>query len=290
MLDTVVLDQQACLLKLHPANVHVCQQTYLPLRMFNNVAQDQHTCLIPSSFFLWQLNETSRPIAVPMFFKLSSQPEGMFVTVAIKLLQYACLLDLHLTSRYAWISCSCLASTSIVVGLKQQVYILRLPQIRSYACTQPIGAPGHQACMLQLYPTSSHVFLSWILSAYMSFTVSSSQHSCIWHLRPTHVCNNCIWSFVMSFTVASNQQPYLFNLGLQACMSDTFAHDQHSYLYSNIQPSVLSVALAPDQYSGNGCYNCIGSASLILQLHPTERMQHANNLLRCYFLLIHCNP
>ena len=60
MLGTVALEQQACLFKLHPASVHVCstctrpsaqsslpqgQQTFLTLRMFNYVAQDQNTCL-----------------------------------------------------------------------------------------------------------------------------------------------------------------------------------------------------------------------------------------------------
>ena len=30
--------------------------------------------------------------------------------------------------------------------------------------------------------------------------------------------------------------------------------------YGNIQPSVLSVALATDQRSSNGCYNCTGQA------------------------------
>ena len=65
MLGTDALDQRACLFKLHPASVHVCstsselaaqaslvqgQQTYLPLRMFDYVALDQHTCLKPSSY------------------------------------------------------------------------------------------------------------------------------------------------------------------------------------------------------------------------------------------------
>ena len=58
MLGTVALDKRACLFKLHSASVHVCstfsqpaaqaslsqgQQTYLPLRMFDYVALDQHT-------------------------------------------------------------------------------------------------------------------------------------------------------------------------------------------------------------------------------------------------------
>ena len=65
MLGTVALDQRACLFKLHLASVHVCftfslpavqvslpqgQQTYLPLRMFDYVAMDRHTCLKPSIF------------------------------------------------------------------------------------------------------------------------------------------------------------------------------------------------------------------------------------------------
>ena len=66
MLGTVALEQQACLFMLHPASVHVCstctrpsaqsllprgQMTYFTLRMFDYVAQDQHTCLKPSNFF-----------------------------------------------------------------------------------------------------------------------------------------------------------------------------------------------------------------------------------------------
>ena len=59
----------------------------------------------------------------------------------------------------------------------------------------------------------------------------------------------------MSLTIASNQQSYhSVNLCLQACVSDTLAPDQHTYFYSNIQPSVLSIALATDQKSSNGCY------------------------------------
>ena len=60
MLGTIVLDQQVCLFKLHPTSVHNCstctrpaaqsslpqgQQTYLPLRMLDYVAQNEHTCL-----------------------------------------------------------------------------------------------------------------------------------------------------------------------------------------------------------------------------------------------------
>ena len=66
MLGTVALEQQACLFMLHPASVHVCstctrpsaqsllprgQMTNCTLRMFDYVAQDQHTCLKASNFF-----------------------------------------------------------------------------------------------------------------------------------------------------------------------------------------------------------------------------------------------
>ena len=65
MLGTVALEQQACAFKLHPASVHVSstrtkssaqsslpqgQQTYLTVRTFDYMAQDQHTCLKPSVF------------------------------------------------------------------------------------------------------------------------------------------------------------------------------------------------------------------------------------------------
>ena len=100
----------------------------------------------------------------------------------------------------------------------------------------------HQACILQLYLTSSHVSISCILSACMSVTVSASQHPCMLHLNLTicHVCNNFIWPLAIIFKVSPNQQSYLF-LHIQACMS---------------------VELATDQYSSNGCYNCTGLSGL----------------------------
>ena len=65
-------------------------------------------------------------------------------------------------------------------------------------------------------------------------------------------------------------------------MSDTLAPDQHTYFYRNFQPAVLSVALATDQKSSNGCYNCTGASRPV----PTrsqdgnEHLQHADSLLR----------
>ena len=123
-------------------------------------------------------------------------------------------------------------------------------------------APDYHACILQLHLTSSHVFISCILSACMSVTVSSYQDPCILHLHPTisHVCNNCIWPFPMSLTVASSQQSYLLTCAYKhACLIHLLCTSIHN-CYSNIQPSVLSVALATDQRSSNGCNNCTRQA------------------------------
>ena len=67
-------------------------------------------------------------------------------------------------------------------------------------------APDHHACILQLQLTRSHVFISCILSACMSVTVSSYQGPSVFHLHRTisHVCNNYIWQIPMSLTFASN--------------------------------------------------------------------------------------
>ena len=112
--------------------------------------------------------------------------------------------------------------------------------------------------------TSNHVFISCILSACMSVTVSSYEDPCILHLLPTisHVCNNCIRPFPMSLTVASNQQSYLKICDYKhACLIHLLRTSIH-ICYSNIQPSLLFVALATDQSSSNGCYNCTGPAGL----------------------------
>ena len=54
--------------------------------------------------------------------------------------------------------------------------------------------------------------------------------------------------------------------------------------YSNIQPSVLSVALATDQRSSNCCYNCTrqtGSFQPAVKIN----LQHADTLLRgCFYV------
>ena len=62
--------------------------------------------------------------------------------------------------------------------------------------------------MLQFHLTSSLVFISCILSAYVSVTGSSYHHPCILdlHLTISHVCKNCIRHFAMSVTAAPKQQ------------------------------------------------------------------------------------
>ena len=143
------------------------QQISLPIRVFDYEALKEHTCLIPRLL-------TSNYVC------------NRFTTLAD---QYAPLLQLHITSRYIWNGCNWQASTSIVVGLKQQVCLLHLPQTNSYvqyACHPTNGlvstaAPDHQACMLQLHLTISHVFISCIISACTPVTVISYQHPCMLH-------------------------------------------------------------------------------------------------------------
>ena len=182
-----------------------------------------------------------------MFFKFAVNQQAFLLQLHLttchignnQLDQHACLLELHLTIRYVWISCNWFASSSAVVGLNQQVYLLPLPLTHSYVpmlvpnqqagkhnCTWPSDiyvtvAPDQQQCLYKLHTINMHFCYSFILSASMYI-----------YLYPTisHVCNNCMRPFAMYFTVALNQQFCLLNLHLQACMSGTLATDQHSYL------------------------------------------------------------
>ena len=150
MLGTVILDQQACLFKLHLASVRVCstfsqpaaqaslpqsQQTYLPLRMFDYVALDQHTCLKPSSYVCNRFTRLEGMLQYTCCF----EPIGMFVAVAPDHLarrlqinstsmhvcksciyQQICLNQLQLTNKHI---CSCVA---------EPTYMLHLPQTSRY--------------------------------------------------------------------------------------------------------------------------------------------------------------
>ena len=116
MLDTVALDQQACLFKLHPASLSKIapdqqslpqgQQTYLylPLHMFDNAAQDQDACLKPSNFFCNSFTRLAGLLQQTLLLNSRhvcyscTQPSGMSVTIA--LYKHVCLLELNLTSIY----------------------------------------------------------------------------------------------------------------------------------------------------------------------------------------------
>ena len=96
MLGTFALNQWACLFKFRLASVHVRstfsqpaaqaslsqgQQTYLPLRMFDYVALDQHTCLKPSNYVCNSFTRLAAMLQYPSL-KCCIEPTGMFVAVA----------------------------------------------------------------------------------------------------------------------------------------------------------------------------------------------------------------
>ena len=147
--------------------------------MIYYVALDQHTCLKPRSYICNSFTRQAGILQYP-YFKRCFEPACMSVRVAS-------------TSIYVWISCIWLTSTSVVVWLNQQVCMLHLPQTRSYVCMLlPNLRPGKRNCTRPscMYFTvapdsSSHVFISCILSACMSVTVSSYQDPCIFHLSVT---------------------------------------------------------------------------------------------------------
>ena len=122
------------------------QQTYLPLRMFEYVALDQHTCLKPNSYVSNSFTRLAGMLQYPCF-KRCFEPTGMFVAVAPDhlarqlqlnstsmhvcwscIFQQICLNQLQLTNKHL---CSCVAEpTGIYVTLASD------PQICPYARTQ----------------------------------------------------------------------------------------------------------------------------------------------------------
>ena len=110
-------------------------------------------------------------------------------SVTIKILQHACLLELHIISRYQFL---CPASTSVVVGLNQQVYMLHLPQTRIYV---PILVPNQRAC--------KHNF-TILTGIYMYVTAVHDQQPCLFKLITIsiHVCYSFILSASMYVTFA----------------------------------------------------------------------------------------
>ena len=141
--------------------------------------------------------------------------------------------------------------------------MLHLPQIRSYGL---ILVPNYQACkynyirsssiILLLHLTSSHVFISCILSACMSVTVSASQHPCMLHLHPTicHVCNNCIRPLAMSLTVTPNQKSYLLHQTTR--LVPTSSQDGNEHLLHADSCTLLRVAFVLKQCTPQVHFSC----------------------------------
>ena len=120
--------------------------------------------------------------------------------------QQICLNQLQQTSKPI---CSCGGGTSRYICytcLRSAVMSLC-----SYPTNGPVStiAPDHQACMLQLYLTSSHVFIICLLSA------------CLlqFHLISIHVYYICNRQSTMSVTIAFDHLPCLSQLHSPAVMS-----------------------------------------------------------------------
>ena len=107
-------NRNACLFTLHSVNVHICftfsppaaqvsllqgQMTYLPLRMFDYVALDQHTSLKPSSYVCNSFTRLAGMLQYPCF-KSCFELTGMFGTVATGHL--ARRLQLNSTSMHVY--------------------------------------------------------------------------------------------------------------------------------------------------------------------------------------------
>ena len=132
-------------------------------------------------------------------------------------------LQLHPTSMH--VCCSCISPVDSLKQLQLTCKHICSCGVTSscicYICLRPVvispvfirlvstDAPDHQACRLQLHLTNCHVFISCILSACMSVTVSSYQHPCMLHLHLTVNCSRCIRPFAISgameeFSITSN--------------------------------------------------------------------------------------
>ena len=64
-----------------PGIIATGQQTHLPLRMFENVALDQHTSLKPNSYVCNSFTRLAGRLQYPMFLNVDSYTAGMFVVV-----------------------------------------------------------------------------------------------------------------------------------------------------------------------------------------------------------------
>ena len=157
MLGSIALDQRACLFKLHVVRMNVCstfsrpaaqasllqgRQTYLPLRMFDYVALDQHTCLKPSSYVCNSFTRLAGMLQYPCF-ECCFEPTRMFVAVAPGHL--ACRLQLNSTSMHVCWSC-----------IYQQICLNQLQLTYKHICScvaEPAGiyvtlASDPQICLM----------------------------------------------------------------------------------------------------------------------------------------------
>ena len=135
-------------------------------------------------------------------------------------------------------------------------------------CTRPSGmymyavvAPDQQPCLYsyKLHTISIHVSYSFILSASMYITFARDHQPCLkqlhltcifqLHITSSHVCKTCAYK--------------------HACLRHLHQSSIHM-CYSDIKPSVLSIALAPDQYSSNVFYNCAVPADLYFTVTPNH--------------------
>ena len=216
----------AFLFQLHPASVHVCstfswqavqtslpqgQQTYLPLRMFDYVALDQHTRLKPSSCVCYSSTRLAGTLQYPCF-KLSfwtnrhdqttwhvnyNKTRPACISVRLAFYQQMCLKQLQLTYQHI---CSCVAVTSRYI-----CYTCLRPTVMSI-CSYPTNglentiAQDHQAC-----------FYSCTWLTVMPLLVAYYQHACLlqFHLINIHVYYICTRPSSMSLTVVYNQKSYL---------------------------------------------------------------------------------
>ena len=125
------------------------QQTYLPLRMFDYVALDQHTCQKPSSYVCNSFTRQAGMLQFPCL-KRCFEPTGMFVAVAPDHL--ARWLQLNSTSMHVCLSCiyqqTCLNQLQLTykhicscVAELEGIYVTLAsdPQLCPYARTQLTG-------------------------------------------------------------------------------------------------------------------------------------------------------
>ena len=98
------------------------QQIYLPLSIFEYVAQDQYTCQKQGSFVLYQLYETNRPVAAPMSLKFT-------------LRQQAYVLHLHSTTWHVGYNCTITAYMSVRVTSYQQICLNELQLTSKHICS-----------------------------------------------------------------------------------------------------------------------------------------------------------